>query len=135
MTTSTRIRRIVMTLALLSLVPAAFAQTVGGSVRAESGKGVRTIEFNAKGLSDGRASGDLALTETIALPDQDVDGARSRRRFFSGGWSYFTLNNPVYADGSRAVHGEAEDAGCSSPPSPPLRVPPVNRPLCTVTSR
>jgi len=75
MTTSTRTRRIVMTLALLSLVPAAFAQTVGGSVRAETGKGVRTIEFNAKGLSGGRASGDLALTEPIALPDQDVDGA------------------------------------------------------------
>jgi hypothetical protein len=75
MTTSTRIRRIVMTLTLLSLVPAAFAQTVGGSVRAETGKGVRTIEFNATGLSGGRASGDLALTEPIALPDQDVDGA------------------------------------------------------------
>jgi hypothetical protein len=75
MTTSTRTRRIVLTLALLSLVPAAFAQTVGGSVRAETGKGTRTIEFNAKGLSNGRASGDLVLTEPIALPDQDVDGA------------------------------------------------------------
>ena len=75
MTTSARTRSIVMTLALLSLVPTVFAQTVGGSVRAESGKGIRTIEFNAKGLSGGRASGDLALTEPIALPDQDVDGA------------------------------------------------------------
>ena len=75
MTTSTRTRHIVMTLSLLSLAPAVFAQTVTGSVRAETGKGIRTIEFNATGLSGGRASGDLALTEPIALPDQDVDGS------------------------------------------------------------
>lgn len=75
MTTSARTWRIILTLSLFSLVPAAFAQTVGGSIRAETDKGARTIEFNAKGLSSGRASGDLALTEPLALPDQDVDGA------------------------------------------------------------
>lgn len=75
MTTSTRTRRIIMTLSLSLLVPAAFAQTVGGSLRAETGKGTRTIEFNATGQSSGRASGDLTLTEPLALPDQDVDGA------------------------------------------------------------
>lgn len=75
MTTFTRTWRIIMTLSLFALVPAAFAQTVGGSIRAETDKGARTIEFNAKGLSAGRASGDLALTEPLALPDQDVDGA------------------------------------------------------------
>jgi hypothetical protein len=72
MTTTTRT---IMALSLLCLVPAAFAQTVGGSLRADTGNGVRTIEFNASGQSGGRASGDLALTEPIALPDQDVDGA------------------------------------------------------------
>jgi hypothetical protein len=75
MTTSTRTLRIIMTLSLFALVPAAFAQSVGGALRAETDKGVRTIEFNATGQSDGRASGDLALTEPIAIPDQDVDGA------------------------------------------------------------
>ena len=75
MTTSTRTRRIIVTLSLFFLVPAAFAQTVAGSFHAEAGKGTRTIEFNAKGQSAGRASGDLALTEPLALPDQDVDGA------------------------------------------------------------
>jgi len=76
MTTSARTTKsIILTLALFSLVPASFAQTVGGSLRAESDRGVRIIEFNARGLSGGRASGDLALTEPLALPDQDVDGA------------------------------------------------------------
>jgi hypothetical protein len=75
MTTTTRTRRIIITLSFFFLVPAAFAQTVGGSLRAETDKGSRTIEFNAKGLSSGRASGDLVLTEPLALPDQDVDGA------------------------------------------------------------
>ena len=75
MTTTMRTRRILMALSLFCLVPAAFAQAVGGSLRADTGNGVRTIEFNATGQSGGRASGDLALTEPIALPDQDVDGA------------------------------------------------------------
>ena len=75
MTTSTRTLGIIMTLSLVSLVPAAFAQTVAGAFRADTDKGVRTIEFNATGQSGGRASGDLALTEPLALPDQDVDGA------------------------------------------------------------
>lgn len=75
MTTSTRTLRIFMTLSLFSLVPAAFAQTVGGTFRVDTDKGTRTIEFNATGQAAGRASGDLALTEPIALPDQDVDGA------------------------------------------------------------
>ena len=74
MTMSARALRVIITLSLFSLVPAAFAQTVGGTVRAEIDKGVRTIEFSAT-LSGGRASGDLALTEPIALPEQDVDGA------------------------------------------------------------
>jgi hypothetical protein len=74
MTTTTRTRRIILTLSLFCLVPAAFAQTVGGSLRAETGNGARTIEFNAT-VQSGRASGDLALTEPLALPDQDVDGA------------------------------------------------------------
>jgi len=74
MTTITH-TRFILTLSLFCLVPAAFAQTVGGSLRAETGNGVRTIEFSAKGQAGGRASGDLALTEPIALPDQDVDGA------------------------------------------------------------
>jgi len=74
MKTTTRTRRIILALSLFCLVPAAFAQTVAGSLRAEAGNGVRTIEFSAKGESGGRASGDLALTEPIALPDQDVDG-------------------------------------------------------------
>jgi len=75
MTTSTRTLCMIVTLSLVSLVPAAFAQTVGGSFHVDTDKGVRTIEFNATGLSAGRASGDLALTGPLALPDQDVDGA------------------------------------------------------------
>ena len=75
MTTSTRTLGIIMTLSLVSLVPAAFAQTVGGAFRVDTDKGARTIEFNATGLSAGMATGDLALTEPLALPDQDVDGA------------------------------------------------------------
>ena len=74
MRTSVRTRYILMTLALLSLVPAAFAQTVAGTVRVETDKGARTIEFSATGISGGRASGDLALTQPLELPDQDVDG-------------------------------------------------------------
>jgi hypothetical protein len=75
MTTSRRALRIIMALSLFSLVPAAFAQTVGGAFRIDSEKGALTIEFSATGLSAGRASGDLALTQPLALPDQDVDGA------------------------------------------------------------
>lgn len=68
--------KLVTVLSVFLLVPAAFAQTVGGTVRAETlDKGVRTIEFSATGVSGGRASGDLALTQPIAIPDQDVDGA------------------------------------------------------------
>lgn len=74
MTTSTRTLGLLMTLSLFSLVPAAFAQTAGGTIRADTEKGARTIEFNATGLSSGRASGDLVMTEPLALPEQDVDG-------------------------------------------------------------
>ena len=51
MTTSTRTLGIIMTLSLFSLVPAAFAQPVGGAFRADTDKGARTIEFNATGQS------------------------------------------------------------------------------------
>lgn len=61
-------------LASLTLVPAAFAQNVGGTLRTETDRGTRAIEFNATGTSGGRASGDILLSEPVVLTGQDVDG-------------------------------------------------------------
>ena len=61
-------------LASLTLVPAAFAQNVGGTFRTETERGIRAIEFSATGTSSGRASGDILWSEPVVLTDQDVDG-------------------------------------------------------------
>ena len=63
-----------LALAMLLLVPAAFAQSASGGFQVKNDDGILSIEFNATGLSNGRASGDLKLTAPISIPDQDVDG-------------------------------------------------------------
>ncbi len=101
------IRKILVTLSLFALVPAAFAQTVGGSFRTETGNGTRTVEFSATGDPRGGASGDIALTEPVAVPDQDVDGDGSADPELKEGTT-LTLRIAVdcmTVEGNRAVIG------------------------------
>ena len=71
---ATRVFLFAFALAVLLLVPAAFAQSVSGGFHVVSDGGNRNIEFNAKLLSNGNASGDLKFTGDLSVPDQDVDG-------------------------------------------------------------
>jgi hypothetical protein len=63
-----------LALAIFSLVPTAFAQSVSGGFHVASDEGTRNIEFNAKVNPNGSASGDLKFTGPLSVPDQDVDG-------------------------------------------------------------
>ena len=63
-----------LAVAMVFLVPAAYAQSASGGFHAAVGDGTRNIEFNAKATPNGGASGDLKFTGPLSIPDQDVDG-------------------------------------------------------------
>src|SRR5882672_564778 len=63
-----------LALAIFTLVPSAFAQSVSGGFHADTDAGTRNIEFNARLNPNGSASGDLKFTGPLSVPDQDVDG-------------------------------------------------------------
>lgn len=74
MKSTARVSLSTLALAMFFLVPAAFAQSASGGFQVKNDDGILSIEFNAKALLNGRASGDLKLTGPISIPDQDVDG-------------------------------------------------------------
>ena len=63
-----------LALAIVFLVPAAFAQSASGGFHAVSDEGTRNIEFNAKINPNGSTSGEIKFTGPLSVPDQDVDG-------------------------------------------------------------
>src|SRR5438876_12203682 len=71
---ATRVLLSTLALAMLFLVPTAFAQSVSGGFHVVTDDGSRNIEFNAKLHPNGSASGDLKFTGQLSVPDQDVDG-------------------------------------------------------------
>lgn len=73
MTRTTRVSLSTLALAMLLLIPTAFAQSANGGFHADSDEGTRNIEFNAK-IQNGRALGDFKFTGPVSIPDQDGDG-------------------------------------------------------------
>src|SRR5712691_6470890 len=71
---ATRVFLSTLALAMLIVVPAAFAQSVSGGFHVVTDDGNRNIEFNATLHPNGSASGDLKFTGPLSVPDQDVDG-------------------------------------------------------------
>ena len=71
---ATRVFLPALALAMVFLVPAAFAQSANGGIHIVTDGGTRNIEFNAKLDSSGSASGEVKFTGPLSVPDQDVDG-------------------------------------------------------------
>jgi hypothetical protein len=76
-----------------SAVYAQSGPSTNGSFVFSSGGYALGAEFNARLHSNGRTSGDLTLTGTVAIPDQDVDGLGS-----GGGNSVTTVTLKVNVD-------------------------------------
>jgi len=74
MNRAARISFSALAVAVLFLVPAAFAQSASGGFHVVTDDGTRNIEFNAKNNPNGSASGQLKFTGPLTIPDQDVDG-------------------------------------------------------------
>jgi len=64
----------ILALAIFSVVPAAFAQSVTGAFHVVTDEGNRNIEFDAKINPNGGASGALKFSGPLSVSDQDVDG-------------------------------------------------------------
>src|SRR5688572_23951169 len=62
-------------LAMLFLVPAAFAQSASGAFHVDTDEGRRQVEFSARVHPNGSTSGDLKFSGPVSVPaEQDVDG-------------------------------------------------------------
>lgn len=61
-------------LAMLFIVPSAFAQSASGAFHASTDDGARDVEFHAMIHPNGSASGEIKFSGPLSIPDQDVDG-------------------------------------------------------------
>ena len=61
-------------IAMVFVVPAAFAQSASGGFHVVTDDGTRNVEFNAKVNPNGTTSGSLKFSGPLSVPDQDVDG-------------------------------------------------------------
>ena len=106
MKTPVRVFLSALALASFVLVPAAFGQSASGGFHVVTGDGNRNVEFNAKVLPNGNASGDLKFSGPVSIPDQDVDGDGSGGPSVTGGTLSVRVDvDCLKVDGKRAVLG------------------------------